>query len=315
MSAPSVEVRVQLELLAKQGRITPCERITQLNPWGIFVFGSNQAGRHGKGAAKDAVTFFGAEHGKGVGLVGQSYALPTKDANLKPLPLATIQRYVAELLDLAASDPDRQYVVTRVGCGLAGYTPADIAGLFFSWGELPVNVCLPEEFWRVKLESGAEVDSRVKNKFDQLEVAPLDFGDGDILDINHYLSSEYDDVSVANQELPVMMEWVHSKLQLMTERRLLVKQRVDEHRARTWFALQGDDGEGFSANYRGKQTAEAMNHAINLDPKVIAAERQLARYTGWTQRLNNLRDSIQAKLDLVRSAEATRRRVFDDHTQ
>ncbi len=295
-------------------RITPEERLTQLNPWDVFVFGSNTAGRHGKGAALDAVNFFGAKAGRGVGQAGQSYAIPTKDDHLNPLPLATIGQYVSEFISHARSDPEHRYLVTKIGCGLAGYTAKEIAPLFFTGhGSVPTNVLLPAEFW--KYEPPAPSDERRRNKIDKLVVEPLDFGDGDILDIAHYLGSEYDDVSVANQELPPMMEWVHSKLQLMTERRLLVKQRVAEHRARAWFALQDDGADGFSANYRGKATSEAMNHAVNLDPRVCEAERLLARYTGWTQRLNNLCESIQAKLDLVRSTEATRRRVFDDHAE
>ena len=112
----------------------------------IFVFGSNLAGRHGKGAAKDAYNQHGAKYGIGRGHVGQSYAIPTKGHNLKPLRLTDIERHVEDFVDFANSRPDLRFNVTRVGCGLAGYTDEEMAPLFKG---MPSNVILPVEWQQV----------------------------------------------------------------------------------------------------------------------------------------------------------------------
>jgi hypothetical protein len=96
----------------------------------IFVFGSNEAGRHGAGAAKCAKLHHGAVYGVGIGIQGDSYAIPTKDADLKPLPLPRIALYVRDFIEFARAHPNWTFTVTRVGCGLAGYTDSDIAPLF-----------------------------------------------------------------------------------------------------------------------------------------------------------------------------------------
>lgn len=96
----------------------------------IFVFGSNLAGRHGMGAAKYARAHFGAIYGKGEGMQGGSYAIPTKNAKLAVLPLASIRGHVRTFLDFARAKPDLLFQVTPIGCGLAGYTRAEIAPLF-----------------------------------------------------------------------------------------------------------------------------------------------------------------------------------------
>lgn len=96
----------------------------------IFVFGSNLAGRHGKGAAKYAREREGAIYGVGVGRQGNSYAIPTKGHRLEILPLETIRGYVAQFIKYAKVHPELEFKVTRIGCGLAGYTPADMIPLF-----------------------------------------------------------------------------------------------------------------------------------------------------------------------------------------
>ena len=96
----------------------------------IFVFGSNRAGRHGAGAAKHAVDHYGAVYGKGQGLQGQSYAIPTKDKQMHTLPLDEIRLGVMAFLDLARQRPDLEFYVTRIGCGLAGYRDEQIAPFF-----------------------------------------------------------------------------------------------------------------------------------------------------------------------------------------
>ena len=105
----------------------------------IFVFGSNEAGRHGAGAAKHAREKWGAIYGQGVGMQGDSYAIPTKDHNIKTLPLSEIQKYVAQFIVHAQIRPNDSFLVTAIGCGLAGYTPNQIAPMFHG---APENVFL-----------------------------------------------------------------------------------------------------------------------------------------------------------------------------
>ena len=112
----------------------------------IFVFGSNLAGRHGKGAALFAKQNHGAIYGVGRGLQGNSYAIPTKDHNLKTLPLGEISFYVHSFLLFAEENSDMIFNVTPIGCGLAGYRYSDIAPMF---EKCPNNVRLPREFQEV----------------------------------------------------------------------------------------------------------------------------------------------------------------------
>ena len=112
----------------------------------IFVFGSNLAGRHGKGAALYARTHHNAQYGVGIGLTGSAYAIPTKDHKLKTLPLPTIQSYVDQFLAFAKNSPHLTFTLTPIGCGLAGYRYPDIAPMFL---DSPPNVIVPEEFLQV----------------------------------------------------------------------------------------------------------------------------------------------------------------------
>lgn len=109
----------------------------------IFVFGSNLAGRHGRGSAREARLKHGAVYGQGIGRQGNSYAIPTKDRFLHVLPLEEIERYVAGFLDYARTRPEDRFKVVAIGCGLAGYRPEEIAPLFQG---APDNVLLPPEF-------------------------------------------------------------------------------------------------------------------------------------------------------------------------
>lgn len=106
----------------------------------VFCFGSNLRGRHGAGAARDAVQRFGAIEGQGEGLQGDSYAIPTKDAQIKTLPLDQIGEHVARFIEFTRTHADKTFQVTRIGCGLAGYKDTDIAPLF---KDAPDNVLLP----------------------------------------------------------------------------------------------------------------------------------------------------------------------------
>ena len=96
----------------------------------IFVFGSNLAGRHGKGAAKIAKDKFGAIYGIGQGLTGKSYAIPTKDKVLKSLSIKEINENILEFVSFVKKNSHLKFFITAVGCGLAGYKDEDIAPLF-----------------------------------------------------------------------------------------------------------------------------------------------------------------------------------------
>ena len=113
----------------------------------IFVFGSNETGRHGKGAAKTALRF-GARFGVGDGISGNSYAIPTKDSKIRTLGQTKIKKYVQNFIEYAKENTDKVFLVTEIGCGLAGYSPKDIAPLFQSAIDIE-NVYLPANFWKI----------------------------------------------------------------------------------------------------------------------------------------------------------------------
>jgi hypothetical protein len=114
----------------------------------IFVFGSNLSGRHGRGAALRAREHHGAVSGKGVGLQGTSYAIPTKDHALRALPLEQIAHYVKRFIEFAREHSEMTFQVTRVGCGVAGYSDKQMAPLFAG---APENCQLPDE-WKPFLQ-------------------------------------------------------------------------------------------------------------------------------------------------------------------
>ena len=120
----------------EQKRVTP-ERITDLAENEVFVFGSNLAGAHGGGAALLAYRKFGAIWGQGVGLQGQSYGIPTMHGGVD-----AIKPYVDEFIEFAKPRPDLTFLVTRVGCGIAGFTNEEISPLFAKAHEVP-NIVLP----------------------------------------------------------------------------------------------------------------------------------------------------------------------------
>jgi len=116
------------------------------NPEAVFVFGSNLAARHGGGAAALAEQKYGASRKVAEGLSGLSYAIPTKDENIKTLPLPVVRKGVATFLKFAADNPHTEFFVTRVGCVLAGYKDREIAPLF-ALGQSK-NLNLPIEWKR-----------------------------------------------------------------------------------------------------------------------------------------------------------------------
>ena len=132
----SAESRVK-KAEGQQKRTTP-EFITELQPNEIFVFGSNLKGMHGGGAAYIAYRKFGAIMGQGVGLQGQSYAIPTMQGGVE-----TIRPYVDEFIAFAKENKNMTFLVTRIGCGIAGFTDEEIAPLFEKAHDVE-NIVLPE---------------------------------------------------------------------------------------------------------------------------------------------------------------------------
>lgn len=118
-------------------------RISQLKENEIFVFGSNLAGAHAGGAAYIAQRYFGAVHGQGVGLQGQSYAIPTMQGGVH-----TIKPYVDEFILFARQHPEYTFLVTRIGCGIAGFSEYEIAPLFKEALSVD-NILLPDSFVRI----------------------------------------------------------------------------------------------------------------------------------------------------------------------
>ena len=123
------------------GRRVASDRIATLGENEIFVFGSNIQGSHGGGAAWYAHKNFGAEWGVGEGLTGRTYALPTMEGP------TSLKHAVDNFIACAKQHPELTFLVTAVGCGIAGYRPNEVAPLFREATSLE-NVYLPEVFWK-----------------------------------------------------------------------------------------------------------------------------------------------------------------------
>jgi hypothetical protein len=119
----------------------------------IDVFGSNLAGIHGAGHAKDVKNYFYAENGVGEGMTGQAYALPTKDHNIKTRTLDQVSESLNKFLLFAAENEKKQFFMARVGCGLAGFKDSEMIGLLNAHGSIPENVVLPGT-WQNKVRGG-----------------------------------------------------------------------------------------------------------------------------------------------------------------
>ena len=148
------EWKKQLPIVEKEGldkldaplnnpgtRVTP-ETITRLGASEVFVFGSNEQGLHYGGAAKVALENFGAIMGQGNGLQGKSYAIPSMSG------LAVMGEYVKEFCEFAKAHPEKRFLVTPIGCGIAGYSVSDVAPLFEICQEVE-NITLPASFWDI----------------------------------------------------------------------------------------------------------------------------------------------------------------------
>lgn len=134
-------------------RVSPA-RIQELGPNEIFVFGSNLQGCHGGGAALLAYRKWGAVWGLGTGLQGRTYGIPTMHGGPE-----AIRPYVEQFIDFARANPGLVFLVTEIGCGIAGFTPSQIAPLFRRATTLD-NVYLPARFWAV-LEQVAPEDNNI----------------------------------------------------------------------------------------------------------------------------------------------------------
>ena len=125
--------------------------ITELGQNQIFVFGSNLAGKHNGGGARIAVEKFGAIYGQGIGIQGQSYAIPTLGHNFEKMTLDRISYYINAFNKYAFSHPENTFLVTKIGCGIAGYTAEQIAPLFgclhFTY---LTNVIMPKDFLHIQ---------------------------------------------------------------------------------------------------------------------------------------------------------------------
>lgn len=125
-------------------RVTP-EQISTLEDNEIFVFGSNESGIHGAGAARFAYDNFGAFYEQGFGLMGQSFGIPTKDWFITKLNIQVVKFYVDRFIDFVKKSKQYTFYITKIGCGLAGFTEEEIAPLFSELID-DKNVYLPVEF-------------------------------------------------------------------------------------------------------------------------------------------------------------------------
>lgn len=149
MSSSGIKYEIQMETTCEILKMQqhPNDKQFDLASGKIFVFGSNLEGIHGAGAALFALKHCGALRGKAAGKMNQCYAIPTKDEYLQTLSLESIENFVTNFVAYARAHPEMEFFVTRVGCGLAGYSDKDIAPMFKdapSNCELPIGWDKPE---------------------------------------------------------------------------------------------------------------------------------------------------------------------------
>lgn len=133
---------------------------------------------------------------------------------------------------------------------------------------------------------------------------------GHRVDVGSFLRKDYDDIATAAVELPALIEWCNCQLQVLTEQKIRLEDEVKRCEAKAWFRFMHDGG----WPHPGRKTTYAVAMAVRLDEAVVDSQEKLAVFTGWHQRVLNAMRSLQAKLDLVRSSEATRRRIFAGHS-
>lgn len=134
------------------------ENISELEPNQVFVFGSNLAGEHVGGAAKVAREKFGAEWGVGEGMTGRCYAFPTLTEDLDQIPHWKLEKHIDNFFKTALDNPDKEFILTKVGCGIANYPEKYMKALFV---DSPKNVIKPEG-WHANMRSQPTLDEFVK---------------------------------------------------------------------------------------------------------------------------------------------------------
>jgi hypothetical protein len=154
-----------------------------------------------------------------------------------------------------------------------------------------------------------QAPDRTKSRVALPKLHPIDL-DGYKLDIDYFLKTHYVSVHSANAELPAIIEWVNEQLQTAVEQKHMAKAELKQAEGNAFHDLR-DEEKFRQAGFTGKLTQEAVTHAIPLMANVIEANQKYARAAGWVSRLVNTLISLQAKLDLVRTTEATRRALVE----
>jgi len=146
-------------------------------------------------------------------------------------------------------------------------------------------------------------------------IAPLNSFDGQTIDLQHYFSYDFPDVSEAAMQLPALAEHLNELRQEWIERRSDAERELNRVKGRVYFELKGEGTDNFAANYPGKMTEEALKMALNMDAEVLKVEEEYARANAMVIRLNGTIEALRVRIELLRSSEATRRRVFESTPQ
>lgn len=134
--------------------------------------------------------------------------------------------------------------------------------------------------------------------------------DGQPVDLNYFLTTDYADATCASVELPGLIEFVNENYQLYVEQKIRAKGELERARAKAYFDLKG--GLWATRGFEGKITETGVEKAVELEQEVIDALERYAIFSGWVARLYNLMQTLQAKLGITRTAEATRRAMLED---
>jgi hypothetical protein len=134
--------------------------------------------------------------------------------------------------------------------------------------------------------------------------------DGSPLDLNYFLTTDYQDATSASVELPAIIEYVNENLQAMIEGKITSKAALERARAAAYFDLK--QGLWETRNYEGKPTEKALEMAVELEQVVIDAVQTFATFSGYASRLYNLIQTLHAKMGMTRTSEATRRALLEE---
>lgn len=158
-----------------------------------------------------------------------------------------------------------------------------------------------------KRDAAAEIEKKDDLSYETLPLDVLELN-GTKVDLNYYFTQEYTDIGQAAAELPNLIEWINWQLQLLYEDKLNAEQELKQAEADAFFDLKKGT---FNDLYGAKPTDKALQYAVYKDEGVIEAWRNYNRLAAWCRRLAALQNSLTTKLDLIRSSEATRRRLVD----